>query len=158
MIDSQKDWNFWKNRMKKRQLLTALVMFPLHPIFDAVAADEISVYAMEMNVKRINEVIFRYTRFNSESPYPCLRLELISPQKHWKVVDRKDMCEMNGKDLGVGYSYSGFDSFVFKEDGITFRFNYFEKDNYGEYSQHCSVVVVGEKMQAVECSDPGLVE
>jgi hypothetical protein len=141
--------------MKKNQLSIILALLPL---FDAVAANEIPAYAMEMNVKRIDEVLLRYTRFNSESPYPCFRLELIKPQKNWEIIDEKEICEMNGKPLDTGYSYSGFDSIEFKSDGVNFNFNYFDKNNPGEYTQRCSVSVIQKKIQAIECSNPSLSE
>lgn len=143
--------------MKKHQASIALTL-ALLPIYWAVAADEIPGYAIEMNAKRIDGLLFRYTRFNSESPFPCLRLELIKPKNNWEIVDKKDICDMNGKRLGVEYSYSGFDAIEFKNNAIQFKFNYFSKDEPGEYTQHCSIQAIQNKIQNIECTNPDLVE
>lgn len=143
--------------MKKYKASMILVIL-LSPIYDSVAANDIPAYAMEMNVKRINGLLFRYTRFNAESPFPCLRLELIKPQDSWKVLEKKDICEMNGMSLASDFSYSGFEAIEFNNNAIDFKFSYFAKNAPGEYVQDCSIHVFENKIQDVKCTSPKLVE
>lgn len=135
-----------------------MLVILLSPIYDSVAANDIPAYAMEMNVKRINGLLFRYTRFNTESPFPCLRLELIKPQDSWKVLEKKDICEMNGMSLASDFSYSGFEAIEFKSNSIDFKFSYFAKNAPGEYVQECSIHVFENKIQDIKCASPKLIE
>ncbi|MCQ4312019.1 hypothetical protein NAV33_08975 [Pseudomonas stutzeri] len=122
------------------------------------AADNIPAYAMEMNTKRINGLLFRYTRFNSESPFPCLRLELIKPQGDWNIVEKLDICEMNGLSLTEGYTYSSFENLHFGNDALDFKFNYYSNSTPGEFTQECSVAVSEKKMNSIQCTSPKVVE
>lgn len=143
--------------MRKYKTLIIFVLL-LVTTYNSFAADDIPAYAMEMKVKRVNGLLFRYTRFNSESPFPCLRLELIKPQDNWKVIDKKDICEMNGMLLASDFSYSGFEDLEFNNNAIDFKFSYFAKNTPGEYIQDCSVKVFENKIQDTECTNPKLVE
>lgn len=111
---------------------------------------------MEMGVSRIEDYLFRYTRFNSESPYPCLRLELIDPLENWRIVEGKDICEMNGMRLGRDFSYAGFDSFQFRKNSLYFKFNFFDKTEPGEYTQDCSIDVFANRTSSLDCDAPKL--
>ena len=119
--------------------------------YGAIASTDIPGNAMEMNVKRMGDLLFRYTRFNSESSNPCLRAELINPQDSWKIVESKDICEINGRQL-TDLSYFGFDSFHFKNNKLLFKFNFLERSTHGEYSQDCFVLVSENKIGKLECS------
>lgn len=121
--------------------------------FNAVAANEIPAYAMEMNSKRINGLLFRYTRFNAESPFPCLRLELIKPQDNWKIIERKDICEMNGLSLANDHAYSSFENLRFKNNALYFKFNYYLKASVGEFSQNCSIKIADNQINPIECAN-----
>lgn len=120
------------------------------------AVDEIPGYAVEMGSKRVDDRLFRYTRFNAESPYPCLRLELIAPQEEWKVMERKDVCEMNGMSLDGDFSYGGFNSFRFENDYLFFKFTFYKKVGHGEFVQDCSIRVSDNKMGELKCDVPVL--
>jgi hypothetical protein len=126
--------------------------------FSAAAANDIPPYAMEMKTKRVNGLLFRYTRFNAESPFPCLRLELIKPQHNWEIVDKKDICEMNDLSLASNYTYSGFEDIQFTNNSLIFKFNYYSKTTPGEFSQDCSVKVVDDQIKLIECTNAKPVE
>lgn len=143
--------------MKKHRLLIAFVAFVASAL-DATAADSISAYAMEMNTKRINGSLFRYTRFNTESPFPCLRLELIKPEDSWNITEKNDICEMNGMSLASDYAYSGFENIRFTDSALEFEFKYYLENTAGEYAQNCSVNVSKGTMQSIECTKPTLVD
>lgn len=143
--------------MRKHTKLIVLALL-LSPTYNSFAADDIPAYAMEMNTKRINSLLFRYIRFNAESPFPCLRLELIKPQDNWEIIDKKDICEMNGMLLASDFSYSGFEDFEFNNNAIDFKFSYFAKNTPGEYIQDCSIKVLENKIQDTECKNPKLLE
>lgn len=50
--------------------------------------------AMEVGVFRYGGTLWRYTRFNTESDYPCLRFEAINPDRNWQVSEQQDVCEV----------------------------------------------------------------
>lgn len=141
--------------MKTYKALIASTVFLL-PTHGAIASTVIPGNAMEINTQRIGDLLFRYTRFNSESSHPCLRAELINPQDNWKIVETKDICEINGMQLADDFSYFGFDSFQFKNNKLLFKFNFLEKNTYGEHTQDCFILVSKNKMGKLECAPPYL--
>lgn len=140
------------NRVRRNILLAALLLGVL-PIY-SIADTDVYRYAVEVNVKRVEGFVFKYTRFNSESPFPCLRLELVSPRDDWAVVERKDICEMNGLPLAEGFSYAGFSKIAFHGSAVSFEFNYLLNEEPGEYVQSCTVEAKGGALSDMICTDP----
>ena len=80
----------------------------------------------EVKVERIGDVLFRYTTFNTESKYPCLRFETIEPVSN-KVLRTKDYCKitlpfLNDTVIDVKSEVQMVDYMDFKLTGNTFTF------------------------------------
>lgn len=140
------------NSMRWNMFLAALAL-GVAPVY-SVADTDVYRYAVEVNAKRAEGLLFRYTRFNSESPYPCLRLELINPKDDWAVVERKNICEMNGLSLANDFSYAGFSKIEFHGSAVSFDFNYLLNEEPGEYVQRCTVETKGRVLSEMKCTDP----
>lgn len=140
------------NSMRWNMLLAALAL-DVAPAYSAADTD-VYRYAVEVNAKRAEGLLFKYTRFNSESPYPCLRLESINPKDDWAVVERKDICEMDGLSLANGFSYAGFSNIEFHGSAVSFDFNYLLNEEPGEHVQRCTVEAKGRAFSEMKCTDP----
>lgn len=140
------------NSMRWNMLLAALVL-GVSPVY-SVAGTDVYRYAVEVNAKRAEGLLFKYTRFNSESPYPCLRIELINPKDDWAVVERKNICEMNGLSLANDFSYAGFSNIEFHGSAVSFDFNYLLNEEPGEYVQRCTVEAKGRVLSEMKCTVP----
>ena len=113
--------------------------------------------AMEVGVFRHGETLWRYTRFNTESDYPCLRFEAIKPEQNWRVSDQRDVCEVS---LPEGHplvfdntAYTGFTGIGFSRDKQAFHFDieYMERTASGEKSISCWLPVTGGSLGIVRC-------
>ncbi|MDX2355023.1 hypothetical protein [Stutzerimonas xanthomarina] len=140
------------NSIRWNMLLAALTL-GVAPFY-SVADTDVYRYAVEVNAKRSEGLLLKYTRFNSESPYPCLRLELINPKDDWTVVERKNICEMNGLSLANDFSYAGFSKIEFHGSAVGFDFNYLLNEEPGEYVQRCTVEAKGRILSEMKCTDP----
>ena len=78
--------------MKFNRLLLLLISF-----FTTSALADIpptmSPLIRESKSEFTGTVLFRYTRFNTESEYPCMRFETIDPTND-KLLETKDYCEI----------------------------------------------------------------
>ena len=144
------------NSMRWNVFLAALAL-GVSPIY-SIADTDVYRYAVEVNAKRAEDLLFKYTRFNSESPYPCLRLELINPKDDWAIIEQRDICEMNGLSLKKGFSYAGFSKIEFHGSSVSFDFNYLLNEEPGEYFQTCTIEAAGKALSDMKCTDPQAAE
>ncbi|CEA00639.1 hypothetical protein BN1049_00122 [Pseudomonas saudimassiliensis] len=138
--------------MRARSWLAA-TFFCLYSVSCVAAGGDIPGYVMEIGTKRISEHLFRFTRHNAESPYPCLKLELIAPAEDWAVVEKKEICEMNGKNLEHDYAYASFGALSFTDEALLFQFTFFDKTSPGEYIQDCAIPL-GNRIGNLQCTAP----
>ena len=133
--------------MKYLILIAAILSLPL------TYADELYSRAMEMQAKRIGKSIFRYVRYNSEA-YPCLRLELIDPKSEWTIIEKKEICEVNGISLREDVSYAAFEDIAIKNNKLIYSINYIDKISPGEYRITCETEIHESKIMDPQCHGP----
>lgn len=106
------------------------ITFALLILYTSIASAEIpnpfSPLVWEVKVERIGDVLFRYTTFNTESEYPCLRFETIEPVSN-KVLRTKDYCKitlplLNDTVIDVKSEIQMVDYMDFKLTGNTLTF------------------------------------
>lgn len=122
------------------------------------AADAIPGNAVEMNTTRINNLLFRFTRFNAESSFPCLRLESIDPLNNWEIVEQKDLCEIDGISLDNDLTYAAIEALEFHQSSLHFNLTYFDNQSPGEYLKECSVDFNKGNIQEPKCLKAALIE
>lgn len=114
--------------------------------------------AAEMNTTRANDLLFRYTRFNTESSFPCLRLESIDPSNNWKIVEQKNLCEIDGISLSDDFTYAAIETLSFHQHSLHFNLTYFDNHSPGEYLKKCSIDFFNKTIQEPICSKEVLVK
>lgn len=64
----------------------------------------VSLNAIEMNVERVNDNLFRWIKFHPESDYPCLRLELLTAGSN-TLIKRKNICAVYDDALKITHDF-----------------------------------------------------
>ena len=84
----------------------------------------VSLNAIEMNVERVDDNLFRWIKFHPESEYPCLRLELLTAGSN-ALIKRKNICAVYDDELKITHDFkkvSFLDIYDLKTDSQTFSF------------------------------------
>ncbi|XPF94948.1 hypothetical protein ACM9HF_02745 [Colwellia sp. RE-S-Sl-9] len=84
----------------------------------------VSLNAIEMNVERVNDNLFRWIKFHPESEYPCFRLELLTAGSN-ALIKRKNICAVYDDALKITHDFkklSFLDIYNLKIDAQTFTF------------------------------------
>ncbi len=151
-----------RNRIHVLQCSLMLLLGSLSLASEAGGAPDIVIpvvdaRAMEVGVFRYGGTLWRYTRFNTESDYPCLRFEAINPDRNWQVSEQQDVCEVTlpeGRPLVFdNTAYTGFADISFSRDRQAFHFEveYIRRTASGEKSVSCWLPVTGGSLGTVMC-------
>jgi hypothetical protein len=85
----------------------------------------VSLNAIEMNIERVNDNLFRWIKFHPESEYPCLRLELLTPGSN-ALIKRENICAVYDDALKITHDFkkiSFLDIYNLKTQAQTFTFD-----------------------------------
>jgi len=110
-----------------------------------IAPPVVDARVMEVGVVRHQDALWRYTRFSTESDYPCLRFEAINPDQGWRVSERLDICDITlqgGTTLDFrDTAYTGFSVVEFSREhsAFTFEVEYIRRTAPGEQSVSCTL-------------------
>lgn len=61
---------------------------------------------------------------------------------------------MNDLSLTEDFSYAGFSKIEFKDNAVSFEFNYVMNEEPGEYVHSCTVEANGPALSGMKCTDP----
>ena len=144
--------------MKFNRLLLLLISF-----FTTSALADIpptmSPLISESKSEFTGTVLFRYTRFNTESEYPCMRFETIDPTND-KLLETKDYCEItlpffnnlkvNTRTDAQSVDYTNFkltdNTFTFEIDLIT------AMPGAPSFLLNCSLTLNNDEISEVACT------
>lgn len=117
----------------------------------------LSPLVWEVKVERAGNVLFRYTTFNTESEYPCMRFETIEPTSN-KVLKTKDYCKvtlpfLNNTVVDLKNEVQLIDYMDLKlvDDIFTFTIDIILKEQ-ASFLLSCSLNIDGENISEVICS------
>lgn len=104
-------------------------------------------------------VLFRYTRFNTESYYPCMRFETIDPTND-KLLDTKDYCEItlpfinNLKvDTRTDVQSVDYSNFKLTDNTFTFEIHLITAiPGAPSFLLNCSLSLDSDEMSDVTCT------
>ena len=104
-------------------------------------------------------VLFRYTRFNTESEYPCLRFETIDPTND-KLLETKDYCEItlpffNNLKVNTRTDVQSVDYTNFKLTDNTFTFEIdliTAMQGAPSFFLNCSLTLDNDEISEVACT------
>jgi len=85
----------------------------------------VSLNAIEMNIERMNDNLFRWIKFHPESDYPCLRLELLKPGSN-ALIKRENICSVYDDALKITHDFkklSFLEIYNLKTQAQTFTFD-----------------------------------
>jgi len=143
-------------------------MYLIKSVFILLVLYSSSVYAekpspfsplvWDVKVERSGSVLFRYTTFNTESKYPCMRFETIEPIKN-EVLNTKDYCKitlpfLNNTVIDVKNEVQLVDYMDLKltDDTFTFSVDLILRDP-ASFLLLCSLKIDGPKMSDVKCKN-----
>ena len=144
--------------MKFNRLFILLITFFTMPAL-AEPPPTMSPLIRESKSEFTGTVLFRYTRFNTESEYPCMRFETIDPTND-KLLETKDYCEItlpflnnlkfNTRTDIQSVDYSNFklsdNTFTFEIDLIT------AMPGAPSFLLDCSLTLDSDEMSDVTCT------
>lgn len=113
----------------------------------------------DVGVLRTDNALLRYVRFNTESDYPCLRFELIHPEKGWQVSAQRNVCaiEPAGSQRLVfpeDVAFVEFTDLTLSESGLQFTVGYMPRAGSGEYQSRCEIKVEdGDALSEPKCAE-----
>ena len=120
---------------------------------------EVAANVSDIGLLRTAHGLLRYVRFNTESDYPCLRLEVIQPEQGWRVSARRDICgieTVDGTEIGFAddLAFVEFTGLALGEAGFRFTVGYMPRTGSGEYQSQCELPVVKGRIAAgAQCSE-----
>jgi len=144
--------------MKFNRLLLLLISF-----FTTSALADIpptmSPLIRESKSEFTGTVLFRYTRFNTESEYPCLRFETIDPTND-KLLETKDYCEItlpffNNLKVNTSTDVQSVDYTNFKLTDNTFTFEIdliTAMQGAPSFFLNCSLTLDNDEISEVACT------
>ncbi|MFT5118808.1 MAG: hypothetical protein ACI9NY_002350 [Kiritimatiellia bacterium] len=143
--------------MHSNKLIFALLAFWSITVSAGTPAP-LSPLVWEVKVERAADVLFRYTRFNTESEYPCMRFETIEPTSN-KVLQTKDYCNvtlpfLNNTIIDVRNEVQLIDYMDLELTGNTFTFiiDLILKEQ-ASFLLSCSLNIDGDIMSEVDCQN-----
>ncbi len=144
--------------MKFNRLLLLLISF-----FTTSALADIpptmSPLIRESKSEFTGTVLFRYTRFNTESEYPCMRFETIDPTND-KLLETKDYCEItlpffNNLKVNTRTDVQSVDYTNFKLTDNTFTFEIdliTAMPGAPSFLLNCSLTLDNDEISEVACT------
>lgn len=144
--------------MKFNRLLLLLISF-----FTTSALADIpptmSPLIRESKSEFTGTVLFRYTRFNTESEYPCMRFETIDPTND-KLLETKDYCEItlpffNNLKVNTRTDVQSVDYTNFKLTDNTFTFEIdliTAMPGAPSFLLNCSLTLNNDEISEVACT------
>lgn len=138
------------------------IIFALFVLYSSCAIAEgpapFSPLVWDVKIERVGNVLFRYTTFNTESEYPCMRFETIEPTSN-KVLQIKDYCKvtlpfLNNTviDLKNEVQLVDYMDLKFVDDTFTFTLDIILKEQ-ASFLLSCSLNIDGENMSEVDCKN-----
>ena len=130
--------------------LLVLLALPVAAEAGGTALPAVDARVMDVGVARHENTLWRYVRFSTESDYPCLRFEAINPEKAWRVVERRDICDVvlpGGITLDFrNTAYTGFPLVVFSRENsaFTFEVEFIRRNAPGEKNVSCTLPVTNK--------------
>jgi hypothetical protein len=144
--------------MKFNRLLLLLISF----LTTSALADippTMSPLIRESKSEFTGTVLFRYTRFNTESEYPCMRFETIDPTND-KLLETKDYCEItlpffNNLKVNTRTDVQSVDYTNFKLTDNTFTFEIdliTAMPGAPSFLLNCSLTLDNDEISEVACT------
>jgi len=143
--------------MKLNRLLLLTTFFTASALADVPST--ISPLIRESKSEFTGTVLFRYTRFNTESYYPCMRFETIDPTND-KLLKIKDYCEItlpfinNLKvDTRTDVQSVDYSNFKLKDNTFTFEIDLITAiPGAPSFLLNCSLTLDNDEISEVACT------
>nr|WP_285418966.1 lysozyme inhibitor LprI family protein [Pseudomonas sp. efr-133-TYG-5] len=101
--------------------------------------------------QRFGDVVARYvTTYGS----PCLNVQILAPDGHWRVLSSRRFCSFAGKAFWTDYADAGFEDHAFAEDGLHVTLSLTELRAPGEKRLACVIPIQDEQIKELKCGAP----
>lgn len=143
--------------MKFNSLLLLISFFSTSALADIPSS--MSPLIRESKSEFTGAVLFRYTRFNTESKYPCMRFETIDPTSD-KLLETKDYCEitlpfLNNLKVNTRTDVQSVDytNFKFTDNTFTFDIDLITSiPGAPSFLLDCSLTLNSDEMSDITCT------
>jgi hypothetical protein len=106
----------------------------------------------EVGAGRVGDNVVRYVKIFGKS---CLEVQVISPEKNWKVLSSSNFCTFEGKKFGSDFADAGFEDISVEADGIHLTLSLTPLQPTGEQRRSCVIPVVATVIKDLSCSEAG---
>lgn len=103
----------------------------------------------ESGSHRMDNYVTRYIRLYED---PCLYVQVLDPQKKWKILSSVDICELNGKRFFDEFADASFIKQVFEGDMLNFTLDTVTLIGAVNEVYSCSIKVDRYEIQPMSCS------
>lgn len=135
--------------MKLSKLLSLFCVFYLgHAAAELPAIGPVS----EVGTGRVGNNVVRYVKTFGNS---CLDVQVISPEKNWKVLSSSNFCTFEGKKFGSDFADAGFEDISVKADGVHLTLSLTPLQPTGEQRRSCVIPVAATVIKDLSCSEAG---
>ena len=106
----------------------------------------------EVGAGRVGNNVVRYVKTFGNS---CLDVQVISPEKNWKVLSSSNFCTFEGKKFGSDFADAGFEDISVKADGVHLTLSITPLQPTGEQRRSCVIPVTTAVIKDLSCSEVG---
>jgi hypothetical protein len=106
----------------------------------------------EVGTGRVGDNVVRYVKTFGNS---CLEVQVVSPEKNWKVLSSSDFCTFEGKKFSSDFADAGFEDILVKADGIHLTLSLTPLQPTGEQRRSCIIHVEATVIKDLSCSEIG---
>ncbi|MBV6752035.1 hypothetical protein KV580_17080 [Pseudomonas chlororaphis] len=117
-------------------------------------AEEISYRSIfEVDSGRIGNVVARY--LISRDNYPCLNVEILDPEKDWRISSSKKFCHFEGKSFRTDFTDAHFENISFSKEGIETTLSITPRALTGEERFTCMIPIEDKRIGNLNCNQQG---
>jgi len=106
----------------------------------------------EVGTGRVGNNVVRFVKTLGNS---CLDVQVISPEKNWKVLSSSNFCTFEGKKFGSDFADAGFEDISVKADGVHLTLSLTPLQPTGEQRRSCVIPVTAAVIKDLSCSEAG---
>lgn len=106
----------------------------------------------EVGVGRVGNNVVRYIKTLGNS---CLDVQVVSPEKNWKILSSSNFCAFEGKKFDSDFADAGFEDISVKADGIHLTLSLTPLQPTGEQRRRCVIPVAATVIKDLDCSEAG---
>lgn len=119
--------------------------------FGSAVADVPDLGAVsKVGTGRVGDNVVRYVKTFNDS---CLEVQVLSPEKDWKILSASNFCSFEGKKFDSGFADASFEDVSVKDDGVHLILSLTPLQSTGEQWRSCVIPIAIAAIKELSCSE-----